>query len=251
MYKLNVRYLQEMAEGGAPEAAPEAEQPSSLISGGEPQSEEGGWYLMEGMKGEGEPPEWFNAGKYKTLADQAKAQRELEKKLGAHTGAPEKYELPEGMAEDDELVKAAMEAGQEFGINQDAFNKFLEIASAGLQVSQEVKQEVELQKLGDNANERLGKVEAFLKNKFEGSPDKFQQISQLVTTAESVQLIEAMMEGSAPAQLPKDEAAGDLDGGWEAYEAAMLKRNENGELLMSVDMDYREKVNKMRRQMMQ
>lgn len=53
------------------------------------------------MKGEGAAPDWFNAAKYKTLADQAQAYSHAEKRLGAFTGAPADgkytFTLPEGL----------------------------------------------------------------------------------------------------------------------------------------------------------
>jgi len=45
----------------------------------------------EGVNGEGEAPEYFKADKYKSVADQAKAYTELEKRFGGFTGAPEAY----------------------------------------------------------------------------------------------------------------------------------------------------------------
>jgi hypothetical protein len=56
--------------------------------------------LSEGVPGAGERPAWFKADKYKSVADQAAAYPDLEKRFGSFTGAPKegKYDfaLPEG-----------------------------------------------------------------------------------------------------------------------------------------------------------
>src|SRR5690349_17470972 len=53
----------------------------------------GDWYYSDGIKGDGAKPDWFKGDKYKTVTDQAKAYTDIEKKLGAFKGAPEKYDL--------------------------------------------------------------------------------------------------------------------------------------------------------------
>ena len=49
------------------------------------------WNLSEDTPGKGDAPEWFKADKYKTVADQAKAYKDLEGRFGSFTGAPEEY----------------------------------------------------------------------------------------------------------------------------------------------------------------
>lgn len=235
MFKLNNRYLQEMAEGGEVEAQPQAEQPESLINP-EQQPVERPEFLKE---------------KYKTIEDQAKAYVELEKKLGAHTGAPESYELPEGLTEDSELVKAAIETAKELGINQQAFDKMLELATVNSQVTQEVSQQVEMEKLGEKAGERLQAVENFLTNKFEGDSEGFEKVKNLVTTAESVQIIEALMSAGKPAGLPTETDGAGQSFSKEDYFSEMYKTDDKGNLLVDTDSRHREKVEAMRRKLYQ
>ena len=54
------------------------------------------WVLAEGVLGVGEKPSWLKTEKYKSVADQAAAYPELEKRFGAFKGAPKdgKYEHP-------------------------------------------------------------------------------------------------------------------------------------------------------------
>ena len=55
------------------------------------------WSYADGVPGNGDAPEYFKSDKYKTLADQAKAYTDLEKKFGSFTGAPEEYALNEDL----------------------------------------------------------------------------------------------------------------------------------------------------------
>ena len=69
---------------------------TSLVDAAEPTLGEGEFFLSEGIKGVGDLPEWYKADKYKSIAEQAKAYTELEKKFGGFTGAPKDgYSLAE------------------------------------------------------------------------------------------------------------------------------------------------------------
>lgn len=46
------------------------------------------WVLAEGVQGTGKRPEWFKGDKYGSVADQAKAYVDLEKRFGSFNGAP-------------------------------------------------------------------------------------------------------------------------------------------------------------------
>ena len=58
------------------------------------QHQEPSWYLMEGIPGQGDRPDFLEP-KYKTMAEQAKAYKELQKALGATNGAPDDYDFGE------------------------------------------------------------------------------------------------------------------------------------------------------------
>lgn len=66
---------------------------TSLVDAANPQLGEGEYFLTEGIKGAGDTPEWFKADKYKSIADQAKAYTELEKRFGGFKGAPKDLSL--------------------------------------------------------------------------------------------------------------------------------------------------------------
>jgi len=71
-----------LIDPGTPPATP----PAAPAPADPPPAE---WFLADGVKGNGAPPEWFKAGKYKNVEEQAKAYPHLEKRLGAFVGAPE------------------------------------------------------------------------------------------------------------------------------------------------------------------
>ena len=122
-----------------------------------------GWMLSEGVNGEGDTPDWFKTGKYKTVSDQAQAYAGLESKLGSFTGAPEdgyKVELNEELGytipDDDPLLGQFGEWAKEAGLSQDAHTKLLNMYvenTAGQMENLDVEEEVK--KIGDNAQQRI------------------------------------------------------------------------------------------------
>ncbi len=95
------------------------------------------WYLSEGVKGQGEPPEWFDSKKYKTVADQAKGLPGFRKILGDFTGAPEdgyKVNLSEEVQKtgididkESDLYKQFTELAKSSNLSQDGFDKIINL----------------------------------------------------------------------------------------------------------------------------
>ncbi len=88
-------------------------------------------------------PEWLPE-KFKTGEDLAKSYGELEKKLGAHTGAPEEYklEVPEGLedysiTQDDPFAKDFANVLKESGVNQDTYDKIANLYFSKIQADEE------------------------------------------------------------------------------------------------------------------
>jgi len=113
---------------------------------------EGEYFLTEGIKGTGNTPEWFKADKYKSIADQAKAYTELEKRFGGFKGAPKDgYQAPEGIEADDALFAELKTFAEETNMSQDAFDRAWDLLQAQSEAVEEVSLEAEMAKLGDNA----------------------------------------------------------------------------------------------------
>jgi hypothetical protein len=217
---------------------------TSLVDAAEPTLSEGEFFLSEGIKGVGDQPEWYKADKYKSIAEQAKAYTELEKKFGGFTGAPKDgYQPYEGVESDDALWGELVEFGTKQNMSQAAMHEAWELLTAQEQAIEEVSIETEMAKLGDNAVERIKVVEQYMKNNLDG--DTYEELRYAVNSAESVQLIEALIKSTAPAKLPID---GYIQPGgitWQDIEAEMFKKDESGQMLRSVDPNHEAKIQRM------
>jgi hypothetical protein len=136
------------------------------------------WYLADGVKGADKPPDWFKADKYKSVADQAKAYTDLEKKHGelagklkGFVGAPEAYELtmPTDLAEmvewrtDDPLMTEFQSMAKEAGMSQQTFEKCLHMLAKYEYTNMAPDWAKEKQAIGDRADERLTGFEQWYK----------------------------------------------------------------------------------------
>ena len=156
-----------------------------------------GWAYAEGVNGEGDRPEWFK-DKYKSVADQAQAYSELEKKFGGFTGAPEEdYELtvPEGIEGEfdmeDPRIGWFTQVAKEANMSQDTFSNLLhgwvQHEVDGMQGSREA----EISALGSNAQARLKDLGDWGAANL--SPDEFEGFKMLASSAAGVQTLEALI----------------------------------------------------------
>jgi hypothetical protein len=122
-------------------------------------------------------------------------------------------------------------------MSQDAFNDAWELLTAQSEAVEQVEQEQELAKLGDNAQQRIKTIEGFMKNNM--SPEDFDVARDLVTTAESVQLIEMLVAATAPTKLPIQGGESPTGVTWADIEAEMFKKHENGQLSQNPEDDAR------------
>ena len=226
------------------QAAPETTTSDTLLDASAPTLNEGEYFLSDGIKGSGDTPDWYKGDKYKSVAEQAKAYTELEKKFGGFTGAPKDgYSGPEGIKGDDALLQELTEFATKTNMSQEAFGDAWELLSAQGQAVEQVTQEQEIASLGDNAQERIKNVEGYLKNNLDA--EVYEEVRNLVTDARSIQLVEHLVRATAPARLPID--GGDHPSGmtWSDVEAEMFKKNDSGQLLRSVDSNHEAKIQKM------
>jgi hypothetical protein len=172
------------------------------------------WFFAEGIPGKGEKPEYFNDKTFKTLADQAKAQTELRKKLASFTGSPEEgYEisLKEELAsvemdEEDPLLNQFAELASEMNMSQDGFNQVLnfyveENAKFAQEEStqQETYWKAEYEKLGPNGAEDLKLLKQWAQHNI---PDEMQSaFDDMVTTADSVKIFNLLMDKIIPSNV--------------------------------------------------
>ena len=222
----------------------EEETGGTLLDATTPELSEGEYFLSDGIKGTGETPEWYKGDKYKSVAEQAKAYTELEKKFGGFTGAPKDgYAGPEGVESDDALLQELTEFASKTNMSQEAFGEAWELLTAQSEAVEAVSQEQEIAALGSNAEERIKNVEGYLKNNLDA--DDYETVRDLVTDAKSIQLIEYMVRATAPTKLPIDGGEHPTGMTWSDIEAEMFKKNDNGQLLRSIDASHEAKIQKM------
>lgn len=220
-----------------------AEQSDTLLDSSEPTLAEGEYYLTEGIKGTGEVPEWLDT-KYKSVADQAKGYAELSKKFGGFKGAPKDgYTPPEGIESDDALYQELEAFATKTNMSADAFGEAWELLSTQGEVAEEYNQEVELNKLGDNAQERVKTVESFMKNNLDA--DTYEKARGLVTNADTIELVELLVKATAPTKLPLEGGTHPQGLTWSDVEHEMFKKDDNGNLLRSTNINHEHKIQKM------
>ena len=230
-------------EQAAPEV-PEVPKSDTLLDQAQPTLEAGEYFLADGIKGTGDAPEWLNTEKYKSVAEQAKGYAELSKRFGGFKGAPKDgYTPPEGVEADDALYQELEAFATKTNMNGDAFQEAWELLSTQGKVAEEYSQEVELSKLGDNAQERIKTVEGFMKNNLDA--DTYEQARGLVTNAGSVELVELLVKATAPTKLPLEGGTHPQGLTWSDVEHEMFKKDDNGNLLRSTNSSHEQKIQKM------
>ena len=251
MFKLNNRYQEEAADGAEEGGAPDT---GSLLDNAAPAPKEGdadAWYMSEGVAGEGERPEWYNADKYKSVSDQAAAYPELAKKMGAYTGAPEEYDfaLPEGVSEhltinlEREGTKAFVDFAKEQGVSQDFMSKALEFHSEAMMEALNdymPDREAEMSVLGKDALTRVTNVSDWGQANL--SEDQFDMLRSVTSTADGVQLVEALINKTRQNPTP-----GEIDPAANSKNADELKAlryatDDNGNLKIQLDPEYKKMV---------
>jgi len=91
------------------------------------------WTYADGIKGEGAVPEWFKAGKFGSVADQAKAWVDLMNTTGSFTGAPEggythtptKDLTGVELDKNNSLYRSFEASARKMNMSQEGFNDFI------------------------------------------------------------------------------------------------------------------------------
>ncbi len=187
----------------------------SLLAGDDTQNEDKPteeatpWYVSEGIAGEGEAPEWYKADKFKSVSAQAEAYKGLESKLGAFTGSPDEYELsmPDGVEgefiEGDPLMEGFQSWAKESGVSQDKFTELLHMYVKNEHDTSGTSREDQLALMGDNADKRLGNVDAWAKANLDQG--EYEAMLGVTSTAAGVQLIESLISKTRTPKIPTTE----------------------------------------------
>jgi len=159
------------------------------------------------------------------LENLASSYNSLEKKLGSRTedlskqiredlemeklkSAPEEYkvnlpELPENVdvsvSDDMEIVQWWKDTAKKNGLSQEQFDQGVEMFVNNA-VATLPDMNAEMQKLGDNAKERVEAAELWSKKNL--SPESYQTFSNVASTAEGVKVIEEIMKMTKDSPMP-------------------------------------------------
>jgi len=153
----------------------------------EGQNETPSWYLDDNMPGTGPRPNWL-PDKFKSVAELAKSNSELEKKLGT---VPDDYDFSKSKYLDQDYVpfQELKNLAKEKRVPQDVMDKMIDSIDKYMdEFSTDEKEEVK--KLGDNAKERLTTLQNWAKANL--SDASFKALAGNLRTAESIKALEEL-----------------------------------------------------------
>ncbi len=169
-----------LSEGSIESTAPETTETPE--QSGSPAS----WHWDENTPGSGERPS-FLPDKYKTVADVAKAHKELESRLGH---APSEYDFSKGQSwiePDYEPFQEMAEFAKSKHVPQEVMDKMLE--SVGMYLDEfKTDMNEEKSKLGEKATERLQVLNNWAKSNL--SEKSFNALTAGMRTAEQIEALE-------------------------------------------------------------
>ena len=145
------------------------------------------WYIEDGVPGVGNRPLWLPE-KYKTVADLAKSNAELEKRLGT---APDEYDFSKSkyIDPDYEPFQDLKKVAKDKRVPQEVIDKMLESVDKYMDEFS-TNPEEEFKKLGDNADNRLKTLDNWLKAN--SSKESYEAIVANNRNAESIKALEEL-----------------------------------------------------------
>lgn len=145
------------------------------------------WFIDDGIPGVGERPNWLPE-KFKTVADMARSNSELEKRLGT---APDNYDITKSKFLDPDYVpfQDLLEVAKEKRVPQEFIDKMIESVDKYVdEFSTDMGEEVK--KLGDNAKERITTLDNWAKANL--SNESYEALAGNLTNAASVKALEEL-----------------------------------------------------------
>lgn len=237
----------EAAEATEATEAPTQTDDGSLLSDATPTKEsasDDGWSLADGINGEGDQPEWFKADKYKTVADQAKAYSELEKKVGET--APEDYAvgLPETIdpnaLDGDMTFEWFKAAAKEANLSQDAFNQMLGGYLENQAKEMNHDRSAEMQALGPQADNRLKTLATWGRGNL--NAEHWEVFKGVASSAVGVEFLESMVGKSREAPLARAATPAENSNTPDDLRKMRYEKTEHGQLRMAVDPEHKKRV---------
>ena len=167
--------------------------------------ESGQWNWAEGITGNGDKPEWLQ-DRYKSVSDQAKAYKELEKKFGEFKGAPKDgYDLEAiPLDKDNKMLNTLSETFKELNMSQSGFERVVsEFMTAQTQMS-DMDMQAEIAKLGPKANSMIKQTNTRLTNNFDkGVADT---VKSWIQTSDDILALNALLSNQTLSSIPNNNA---------------------------------------------
>lgn len=162
-------------------------------------NEQPNWFIDDGIPGTGERPSWLPE-KFKTIADMAKSNAELEKRLGT---VPDKYDFTKSKFLDPDYApfQDLQQIAKEKRVPQEFIDKMLESVDKYMDEFT-IDTSEELKKLGDNAKERVIVLDNWAKANL--SKDSYEALTSKLNNADSIKALEELRGKimSSTAQIP-------------------------------------------------
>lgn len=211
------------------------------------------WLLTEGVMGTGEKPGWFKGDKYKSVAEQAAAYPELEKRFGSFTGSPKdgyKFTPPDGVQVNMEhpVMVEFTKWAKDSQISQAGFDTLL-----GTLIQYEASNAPDMGKikasLGADADARISNAVSWVKaNLGAEGYTSFSEATKGANAAAVFRTVEALIGKSGQVRMPK--AGEDVPGGRDTGGLDAIKRDHGAKmpdgktLKVNADPNYRLEVDK-------
>lgn len=240
-------------------AAAVAGQGAAAVEGGQQGAGEGAsstaWQYALGVPGSGDAPEWFKGGKYQTVEEQAKAYPELEKRFGTFTGSPDEFsvnlsqELTESGMEinnDDPLMVDALAFAKESNMNQEGFDKMMNLYGMAKMAESKAQEEnlaSELASLGDRGQARVDNLSAWANANL--PPDLVEGFSDMAVSAKAIQAMERIVAMSRNAPMNPAEVKTASGVSAEEVKAMQFEEDDHGNRKIQTDPAFKAKFKKL------
>jgi len=199
---------------------------------------------------------WDNESKSVRHDDVLKSYNELSSRFGAFTGAPEAYEftLSEQLAEngieldlENPLISQFTEMAKESNMSADMANKLINMFvegqyadSLGADEAETARVSSEMEKLGDNAVQRVSNITNWAKANL--TPEQVEGLQEATTTAAGVQAVEALIAKSRNAPMQNNNVSDAGSVSMQELQALQFAKDEHGNRRMQTDPEYAKMV---------
>ena len=203
-----------------------------------------------GVGGQGDVPEWLKVDKYKSVEEQAKAYPELASRFGGFESAPEEYAMPDGFEEesfDTGIIDILKGVGKEYNMGQNMFNDLLSKVNEYQMGQIEANQQAAMEALGPNAQERINNVNNWLNTN--APKEVIEMVTPMATSAEAIQALEFFIDKSKGSKVADANAQPSQKMSKAEYGDMLMATDAHGNLKISVDPEYKKKMDELTLQM--